>query len=617
MSRRFHLISLILFLCGATYWGFFTKHGSAPATSANTPDQADQPQALSKEEIQRQFDAVEREKQASLAHLNSEETALVNRDRAATKKLEVREQLQRNKQSAWARVLSTNWPTYQKLHVQAVGSRSGTARCTLCDGRGKVDFCVLCDNSGKCQTCGGLGHVSNGELCPNCLGTGKCYLCGGTGKMACPFCDDGDVYAKLPPPPTLLPIYCDATGPVVAVSTPNIKTDTSRLPPDQIARMTPTGAKSTEIGLPDINYNMLAVGIVSLMAGGLIFRRVVRRFNGFRGPLSKEERERVLVEKLIAEEPTVAAFFHALQNDLQGAGDGKFNGVSISTDEVGPHEDPEELHRQLRKFFVSVPSRVTALLTQLSSINRTADEAERVKSLRELYQQVDVLKQESRHRALRPVWLMTCGLQGLVQQILEKPANLNPSVLRAIAGAVGMIRALAVAGIDPALATRKPVELLAVDDNAVCLSALSMALKKAFRKPDLAAEGLSALALAEKKQYDAIFLDIEMPGMDGFELCEKIHATELNRTTPVVFVTSHSDFESRAKSELVGGQDLIGKPYLSFEITVKALTLALRGRLASDAATARFTNESQDDTVANSLVATEESSAIAHSAQAA
>jgi PleD family two-component response regulator len=81
-----------------------------------------------------------------------------------------------------------------------------------------------------------------------------------------------------------------------------------------------------------------------------------------------------------------------------------------------------------------------------------------------------------------------------------------------------------------------------------------------------------------------IFLDIEMPGLNGFELCAKIRRGKLNRSTPVVFVTSHSDFDSRTKSTLVGGQDLIAKPYLSFEITVKALTLALRRRLMNDKA---------------------------------
>jgi CheY-like chemotaxis protein len=103
-------------------------------------------------------------------------------------------------------------------------------------------------------------------------------------------------------------------------------------------------------------------------------------------------------------------------------------------------------------------------------------------------------------------------------------------------------------------------------------------LKKIFREPDLAESGEPALALA-KNAYDAIFLDIEMPGMDGFELCEKIRKTPLNQNTPIVFVTSHDNFESRAKLVTKGAQDLIGKPYLPTEITLKALQLSLCGRL--------------------------------------
>jgi len=73
-----------------------------------------------------------------------------------------------------------------------------------------------------------------------------------------------------------------------------------------------------------------------------------------------------------------------------------------------------------------------------------------------------------------------------------------------------------------------------------------------------------------------------MPGMDGFELCSKIHQTALNQNTPVLFVTRHTDYESRVRSTTItGGDDLIGKPFLIFEITVKALTLLLRGRLKS------------------------------------
>jgi len=51
--------------------------------------------------------------------------------------------------------------------------------------------------------------------------------------------------------------------------------------------------------------------------------------------------------------------------------------------------------------------------------------------------------------------------------------------------------------------------------------ALSFALKKAFNEPDLAPDGETALALAARQTYDVIFVDVEMPGMDGFELCKK------------------------------------------------------------------------------------------------
>src|SRR5258708_8952091 len=78
---------------------------------------------------------------------------------------------------------------------------------------------------------------------------------------------------------------------------------------------------------------------------------------------------------------------------------------------------------------------------------------------------------------------------------------------------------------------------------------------------------------------EGILREVEVAGMNGFETCTKIRGTELNRATPVVFVTSQSDFDAGAKSTLSGGMDLIGKPFLTFEITVKALTLAFRGRL--------------------------------------
>ena len=132
--------------------------------------------------------------------------------------------------------------------------------------------------------------------------------------------------------------------------------------------------------------------------------------------------------------------------------------------------------------------------------------------------------------------------------------------------------------------------------------ALAHSLRKAFSQPDLAVDGETALAQASQQAYDVIFLDVQMPGMDGFELCTKIRDTVLNRATPVVFVTHQSDFDARCKSTLSGGNDLMGKPFLTFEVTVKALTLALHGRLRGRAPKPLPKPDQSRDT-ADSLVA--------------
>jgi CheY-like chemotaxis protein len=185
---------------------------------------------------------------------------------------------------------------------------------------------------------------------------------------------------------------------------------------------------------------------------------------------------------------------------------------------------------------------------------------------------------------------MASALEGLVKQLTNKVGNVNPSTLRTVAGAVDLLDDLCKPGVKANLLTSPPLRLLAVDDDAICRQAVSLALKKALNKPDLAENGDMALILASQHAYDVIFLDVQMPGMDGFELCSKIHETLLNRSTPVVFVTSQGDFDARAQSILSGGSDLMAKPFLTFEITVKALTFILRGRLQGQAQSAAAGN---------------------------
>jgi len=243
---------------------------------------------------------------------------------------------------------------------------------------------------------------------------------------------------------------------------------------------------------------------------------------------------------------------------------------------VLPAESPE-------KFFATVAQDFAKMRKFVSQSGGDSDAETTLKNLRDLLREMRSLKNKASLPELLPIWQMSAALEGLVNQLVEKPASINASNLNTVSGAVELLQTLSVPGLKPDLVTEPPLRVLAVDDDAICRHAVSFALKKALNPPQLESKPEAALAFAEKQPYDVILLDVEMPGMDGFELCSRIRKTELNRETPVLFVTRHSDYESQAKSTLVGGQDLIAKPFMIFEITVKTLTLLLKGRLKTEA----------------------------------
>jgi CheY-like chemotaxis protein len=330
---------------------------------------------------------------------------------------------------------------------------------------------------------------------------------------------------------------------------------------------------------PSTIYNGLVVAVASLFAGALAFLNW--RFNPlklFRAPAVAD------LPDLAVEDPGLAAFFNELRDGLNASTHPSVGPLIHSLNGIHTHwaTDPVEA------LIDSAPGRIAGFRALFSELSRAPDAGARQKLLVEFSDQVRALKDGSRMPALHPVWLMASALEGLLTELSREASEFTPSSRRTAAGAVDLLEALCVPGLNPKLATEPPVRILTVDDDAVSRLAMTFALKKAFNVPNVAPEGETALALAVQHIYDVIFLDVEMPGMDGFELCTKIHETVRNRATPVVFVTAHSDFNSRAKSSVSGGRDLIGKPFLAFEITVKALTLALRGRLQNGAIESRF-----------------------------
>jgi CheY-like chemotaxis protein len=205
------------------------------------------------------------------------------------------------------------------------------------------------------------------------------------------------------------------------------------------------------------------------------------------------------------------------------------------------------------------------------------------------------LKERAAMPELRPAWQLATALDGLLRQLTGRVSEITPSTQRTIAGGLELMRDLCKPGVRADLASEPAIRILAVDDEPVGRFAICASLKKGFDTPDLAETGEAALEQIRKQRYDLILLDVMMPGMDGFELCARIRETANNGATPVLFVTGLKDFEARAKNLSMAGTDLLGKPFLAFEVAVKAFTLILRARLSGSNSTAKTAAASGND----------------------
>ncbi len=109
-------------------------------------------------------------------------------------------------------------------------------------------------------------------------------------------------------------------------------------------------------------------------------------------------------------------------------------------------------------------------------------------------------------------------------------------------------------------------KLLVVDDTPANLEFITEALSSAGYQVTIAISGDRALNRLQTYTPDLILLDIQMPGIDGFETCRQIKANPDLADIPVIFITALSDPESIAKGFSLGAVDYINKPFQESEL---------------------------------------------------
>ena len=241
--------------------------------------------------------------------------------------------------------------------------------------------------------------------------------------------------------------------------------------------------------------------------------------------------------------------------------------------------DAEFQQGLLQSFIESLPATLSVLRMALKGMVKGENEPVRLKHAEELYHRIHALTGSAGLAGMRQMALMADALEVLLKELYEKPKNMTASTLRTVASAIDILGVLFERGIQTDGQEIPAANILVVDDDAISRRAVTNALEKAKLKSVNVEDPLVAYKMLSETQFDLIFLDVNMPGMTGFELCKKLRSHPAHKRTPVVFVTSANDFESRASSTMSGGSDFITKPFLFIELAVKALVYVLRGRL--------------------------------------
>jgi two-component system OmpR family response regulator len=125
------------------------------------------------------------------------------------------------------------------------------------------------------------------------------------------------------------------------------------------------------------------------------------------------------------------------------------------------------------------------------------------------------------------------------------------------------------------------VRVLVVEDEVRMAALLRRGLEEDGYAVDVALDGKDALWRGIEADYDAIVLDVMLPGLDGFEVCRRLREAE--RWAPVLMLTARTEVSERVRGLDVGADDYLLKPFSFAELVARIRALTRRGHEARPA----------------------------------
>src|SRR5215211_6570773 len=119
------------------------------------------------------------------------------------------------------------------------------------------------------------------------------------------------------------------------------------------------------------------------------------------------------------------------------------------------------------------------------------------------------------------------------------------------------------------------MRILIVEDDVPLAAAMRRGLRAEGVVVDVAARGEDALWMAGATEFDAIILDLLLPGIDGFETCRRLRQDRV--WAPIIMLTARDAIEDRVRGLDEGGDDYLTKPFSLAELLARLRALARRG----------------------------------------
>ena len=185
---------------------------------------------------------------------------------------------------------------------------------------------------------------------------------------------------------------------------------------------------------------------------------------------------------------------------------------------------------------------------------------------------------------LKPEWRICpyCSAKVTKMTVVGERERRVPHLLPGAGGAPAVAEApAAVAAAAPAAGGRPPgkaPKILVVDDDDAIRRLVVKSLEQLPIKPEVhtATNGFEGVAAVENLKPDLVVLDVMMPGMNGFEVCQKLRSNLQTAFIPIMMLTGNTDEASRTQGFLVGTDDYMGKPFSVPELHARVSRLLRR-----------------------------------------